>query len=65
MKRSPDMSRAQFRAALKARGMRQVLLWIELPDKSASIGMRLNMNGKVNYRASLAKAIREAEKPAN
>lgn len=64
MKRPPDMSRKQFQAALKAGGMRQVLLWVELPDKSASIGMLLNMNGKVNYRASLAKAIREFEKVA-
>lgn len=62
MKRPPDMSRKQFQAALKARGMRQVVLWVELPDKSASIGMMLNMNGKVNYRASLAKAIRESER---
>jgi hypothetical protein len=68
------MSRAQFRKALKARGMRDSLLWIELPAarpdgtiglphvSGISIGMVVDMKGVVNRRASLARAIRALEK---
>jgi hypothetical protein len=56
-----DMTRAQFDAALKRRGWRKVLLWIEVGN-GHSIGMVMNLNGKINRRASLAHAIRQAAK---
>lgn len=59
-----DMTRAQFNAALKRRGWRKVLMWIDLGAGKPSIGMVMLNRGrgyKINYRASLAKAIREAE----
>ena len=65
MKRPPDMSRAEFHTALKRRGWRQVLLWIDMGTSqfagSWSIVMVM-INGKINRRASLAHAIRESEK---
>lgn len=57
MKRCRDMTRAQFKAALARRGWRKVLLWIEVGD-GVSIGMTM-INGKLNLRASLARAIKE------
>ena len=60
MKRPPDMSRAEFSAALKRRGWRKVLFWIEIAN-GRSIGMVVIKN-KLNLRASLAHAIRESEK---
>lgn len=62
MKRPPDMSSSQFRKALAARGWRKVLLWIDTGD-GRSIGLVM-INGKINYRASLAHAIRETAKPS-
>jgi len=62
MKRPRDMTRAQFRAALQRRGWRQVLLWVEIGG-GRSIGLVM-IGRKFNYRASLAYAIREAEKEA-
>ena len=58
MTRPRDMTRAEFDAALKRRGWRRVLVWIEIGD-GRSIGMVL-IGGKINRRASLAYAIREA-----
>jgi hypothetical protein len=61
------MSRAQFRAALARRGWRCVLgAWIDL-GTGTSVGMILQRKTprsawKTNYRASLAKAIREMER---
>lgn len=58
-----DMSRKEFHAALRRRGWRQVLLWIEIPPAPASIGMLMDRRtGKTLYRASLAYAIRQFEK---
>ncbi len=62
MKRPRDMTRRQFSSALRARGWRQVLVWIEVGD-GRSIGMVM-INGKFNRRASLAHAIRESSKPS-
>jgi hypothetical protein len=61
MKRPPDMSRAEFNAALKRRGWQKVLLWIDIGN-GRSIGLVV-INNKINLRASLAHAIRESEKP--
>jgi len=55
-----DMTRAQFNAALRRRGWTKVLLWIDIGG-GHSIGMTL-INGKVNLRASLARAINEDKK---
>jgi hypothetical protein len=60
MKRPPDMSRAQFRAALQRRGWKQVLLWIDVGG-GHSIGMVM-IDGKMNRRASLAHAIQSIAK---
>jgi hypothetical protein len=60
MKRPPDMSSSQFRKALAARGWRKVLVWIDTGN-GLSIGLVM-INGKFNYRASLAHAIREVAK---
>jgi hypothetical protein len=54
------MTRSQFEAALKRRGWRSVLLWIEIGN-GRSIG-KVMINGKFNRRASLAHAAREAAK---
>lgn len=56
------MSRAAFDAALKRRGWRKVLLWIDVGG-GVSIGMVM-VNGKINRRASLAHAIAESERHA-
>lgn len=57
-----DMSRKEFQAALKRRGWRQVLLWVEIPG-FGSVGTVHNARtGKTLYRASLAHAIRSFEK---
>ncbi len=61
MKPVRDMTRAQLDAALKRRGWRRVLLWIDVGG-GRSIGMVM-VGGKINRRASLAHAIRESEKP--
>jgi hypothetical protein len=53
-----DMTRVQFDAALKRRGWRKVLVWIEI-GSGRSIGMVM-INGKLNRRASLAYAARQA-----
>ena len=58
------MTKAQFNAALKRRGWRKVLMWIDI-NNGTSTGMVMINRGrgyKTNYRASLAKAITEAEK---
>ncbi len=60
MKAARDMTRAQFDAALRRRGWRKVLVWIDVGD-GRSIGMVM-INGKMNRRASLAHAIRESNK---
>jgi hypothetical protein len=62
MKRPRDMSRAQFNAALRRRGWRKVLCWIDLNNGTA-IGMIMT-GGRFNLRASLAKAIYESEQGA-
>lgn len=61
MKRPPEMSRAQFTAALKRHGWTKQLLWICRTDRDAAVGMVLHMNGRPAYRASLAKAVRAFE----
>jgi hypothetical protein len=58
MRAARDMTRAQFEAALKRRGWRKVLLWIEIGG-GRSIGMVM-INGKLNRRASLAYAAQRA-----
>lgn len=61
-RRNPEMSRAQFHAALKRNGFRKILLWIEDTTgavRGTSWGMVLHMNGKAAYRATLAKVLRE------
>ena len=58
MRAARDMTRAQFEAALKRRGWRKVLLWIEIGG-GRSIGMVM-INGKLNRRASLAYAAQQA-----
>ena len=60
MKRPPDMSRAQFNAALKRRGWRKVVLWIDIGN-GTSVGA-VYFGSKLNRRAWLAKAIREIRK---
>ena len=62
MKRAPEMSRAQFKAALDRNGFRQVLVWFE--DTTGQVtgtswGAVLHLNGKMARRATLAKLIRE------
>lgn len=62
-----DMTRKQFRAAVQRHGWRQQLLWISGTDKqghTCGIGAVMRRSGrgwKTNYRAWLAKAIRELE----
>jgi hypothetical protein len=53
-----DMTAKELRAALERRGWRKVLLWIDIGG-GRSIGM-VAIGGKINRRASLAHAIREA-----
>ena len=60
MKQPRDMSRLQLEAALRRRGWRKILLWIEVGG-GRSIGMVM-VGGKINRRASLAHAIRESQK---
>lgn len=55
-----DMTRREFDAALRRRGWRKVLVWIDVGG-GRSIGMVM-VGGKMNRRASLAHAIREAQK---
>ncbi|MDE2105419.1 MAG: hypothetical protein KGL39_49790 [Patescibacteria group bacterium] len=62
MKRPPDMSRKQFLSALRARGWKQVMWWVDIGG-GRSIGLVL-IGGKINRRASLAHAIRESERPS-
>lgn len=65
-----DMTRKEFRQAIARRGWRQELLWVTGTDKEGhicGIGMVMYKNGrgwKVNYRATLAKAIRELREEA-
>ena len=64
MKRPPDMTAAQFNAALKRRGWSKVLFWIHIPTLTGSRGVGVIVNrrtGKIMRRATLAHAIREAE----
>jgi DNA-binding NarL/FixJ family response regulator len=58
-----DMSRKEFNAALARRGWRKVMMWIQVDDRrSIGMVMRKGRSGyRINRRASLAKAIREAE----
>lgn len=64
-----DMSRNEFIQAIKRRGWRKELMWITGTDKdghTCGIGMVLTNKGrgwKTDYRASLAKAIRELHQP--
>ena len=61
------MTRREFRSAVERRGWRQELMWVTGKDKdghTCGIGMvlmRHNGRWKTNYRASLAKAIRELQ----
>lgn len=56
-----DMTRQQFRDALKQRGWRSILGWIDVGN-GLSIGMIYHgIPMKPNYRASLAKAIRRSK----
>jgi hypothetical protein len=65
MERPRDMTRAQLTEILRRRGWRMVLgSWIDIGG-GHSIGMvmtRKRSGWKIDRRASLAKAIREAEK---
>ena len=64
MKQPRDMTRSQFNAALRQHGFRKVLLWVEDTTgqcPGTAWGMVLNCKGKMLYRASLAKAIRERD----
>lgn len=54
-----DMTRREFDAALRRRGWKKVLVWIDVGG-GRSIGMVM-VGGKINRRASLAHAIRESE----
>lgn len=62
MKRPPEMSWSQFRAALKRHGFRLTLLWTSCPEHPTlaghSIGIIASAKGKVYRRATLAKAIK-------
>lgn len=51
-----DMTRAQFRKALRDRGWSEVLLWINIGG-GIHVG-KIWMRNKVNLRASLAYAIK-------
>lgn len=59
-----DMSRKEFNAALTRRGWRRIMMWIEIGGgRSIGMVMRKGARGyKTNLRASLAQAIREANK---
>lgn len=59
-RRLRDMTRREFNDALRRRGWRKVLVWIEI-GTGRSIGMVM-IGGKINLRASLAHAIRESQK---
>lgn len=65
MERPRDMTRAQLTEILRRRGWRMVLgSWIDIGG-GTSIGIimtRKRSGWKIDRRASLAKAIREAEK---
>lgn len=53
-----DMTKRQFKERLKHYGIRQVLMWFDRPDlPGVSIGAVLNMDGKMNRRATLAKIV--------
>lgn len=58
-----DMTKAQFRAALKRNGFRFVMGWIDRPNDAGgnrlSVGCFVNPEGGIYRRESLAKAIRE------
>lgn len=61
-RRNPEMSRAQFKAALARNGFKQTLLWIE--DTTGQVpgiswGIVMHPGGKVARRATLAKVLRE------
>lgn len=62
MKRPPEMSRKAFDAALKRRGWKKVLVWID-NNSGVSIGI-LYRRGKPCYRASIAHAIAEFDRIA-
>ena len=64
-----DMTDSEFKAALKRRGWSWVMGWVDIPkqDGRCSLGIGCIMKKKagkwvVDKRATLAKAIREAEK---
>jgi hypothetical protein len=63
MRAARDMTQAQFEAALKRRGWRSILLWIDVGN-GRSIG-KIMINGKFNRRASLAYAARKVAKPCD
>ena len=62
-----DMTRAEFKQAIARRGWRQELMWVTGIDKegrTCGIGLVMSKRGrewKTNYRATLAKAIRELQ----
>ena len=57
-----DMSRKEFNAVLARRGWRKVLVWIDVGG-GLNVGMAIR-NGKINLRASIARAIRESSDTA-
>lgn len=62
MRTPPELTKRQFTTALERNDFRQVLMWIEDTTgrcPGVSWGMVMWRGGKMAYRASLAKAIRE------
>lgn len=62
MRSPPELTKRQFTTALERNGFRQVLMWIQDTTgqcPGVSWGMVMWRGGKMAYRASLAKAIRE------
>ncbi len=59
-----DMTRSEFNAALKRRGWRKVLMWIDIGN-GHSIGMLMRKGPrgyKTHLRASLAYAIQQSQR---
>jgi hypothetical protein len=66
MKRPPEMTKAEYRRALERNGLKQALLWISdttgvIPDISWGVVLHgaPPRKGRMAYRATLAKALRE------
>lgn len=58
-----DMTKPEFRAALKRNGFRVVLFWLDRPGvEGPSIGIIIDQKGRVYRRATIAHAIREFAK---